>query len=333
MGHLPLQGRHESEYEMKKLLSILIICALCLSLTACGGTVQQTDNDKITIVATIFPEYDWLRNLTAGSDNIELKLLIDQGVDLHSYQPSVNDIVAISTCDVFIYTGGASDVWVEDALETAMNDDILVIDLMEILEQSRELCHDEHDHDHEEADHDHTADEHIWLSLINADHICRELTGILQELDSENSHLYAANFADYGAQLQDLDRRYHTAVSEAAYEDILFADRFPFAYLVEDYGLHYHAAYEGCSAETEVSFETFARLSATLTELDLPAVVVMDDSDHRIADTVIAASGDTSRGIYTMQSMQAVGMRQIKAGVTYLDIMEENLAVLQQVLN
>lgn len=328
-----MQGRHESEYGMKKLLSILIICALCLSLTACGGAVERVDDGKITIVATIFPEYDWLRNLTAGSDKIELKLLIDQGVDLHSYQPSVNDIVAISTCDVFIYTGGASDVWVEDAVETAMNEDMLVIDLMEILEQSRELCHDDHDHDHEEADHDHTADEHIWLSLVNADHICRGLMEILQELDGENSELYAANYAVYGAKLQDLDRRYYTAVSNAKHADILFADRFPFAYMMADYGLHYHAAYEGCSAETEVSFETFARLAAVLTQLDLPGVVVMDDSDHRIADTVIAASGDTVRSVYTMQSMQAVGIRQIKAGVTYLDIMEDNLAVLQQVLN
>lgn len=321
---------------MKKLLSIILICALFLSMTACGEGAEREDG-KITIVAAIFPEYDWLRNLTAGSENIELKLLIDKGVDLHSYQPGVNDIVTISTCDVFVYTGGASDVWVEDVIETAMNEDMRVVDLMALLEESRTLCHDDHDHDHdhghEEEDHAHTADEHIWLSLVNADHICRSLTEILQELDSENSDLYAANFADYGAKLQALDQRYHEAVEGAAHEDLLFADRFPFAYLTEDYGLHYHAAYEGCSAETEVSFDTFARLADTLQTLQLPGVVVIDDSDHRIADTVIAAAEADDCGIYTLQSMQAVGMRQIKNGVTYLDIMEENLAVLQQVLN
>ena len=321
---------------MKKLLSIILICALCLSLTACGEGAEREDG-KITIVAAIFPEYDWLRNLTAGSENIELKLLIDKGVDLHSYQPGVNDIVTISTCDVFVYTGGASDVWVEDVIETAMNEDMRVVDLMALLEESRTLCHDDHDHDHdhghEEEGHAHTADEHIWLSLVNADHICRSLTEILQELDSENSDLYAANFADYGAKLQALDQRYHEAVEGAAHEDLLFADRFPFAYLTEDYGLHPHAAYEGCSAETEVSFDTFARLADTLQTLQLPGVVVIDDSDHRIADTVIAAAEADDCGIYTLQSMQAVGMRQIKNGVTYLDIMEENLAVLQQVLN
>ncbi len=319
---------------MKRLLTLLLICALCLSLTACGGAVERPDDGKLTIVAAIFPEYDWLRNLTAGSENIELKLLIDKGVDLHSYQPDVNDIVTISNCDVFVYSGGASDIWVEDVIETAMNPHLIAVDLMELLEQRRELCHDGHDHDHEgHEDHDHTADEHIWLSLVNADHICRSLTDLLCELDGDNAELYKANFARYGAAIQALDVQYHSTVSSAKYEDILFADRFPFAYLMEDYGLHHHAAYEGCSAETEVSFDTFAHLSETLQTLDLPGVVVIDDSDHRIADTVIAASGEKPREIYTLQSMQAVGRRQIKDGITYLDIMEENLSVLERALN
>jgi len=317
---------------MKKLLSFLLICTLCLSLTACGTVPEQGDDGKLTVVTTIFPEYDWLRNLTAGSDNIELKLLIDKGVDLHSYQPDVNDIVTISTCDVFIYTGGASDVWVNDALETAMNEEMLVIDLLALLGTERELCTDEHHHDHDDHDHEHTADEHVWLSLRNADILCRELLYILQELDSENSDLYAENFANYGAQIQALDVRYHEITESARHHDIVFADRFPFTYLMEDYGLHHHAAYEGCSAETEVSFETFARLADTVNELNLKYVVVIDDSDLRIANTVIAASGDDC-GIGTLQSMQAVSRRQIKDGITYLDIMEENLAVLKQVLN
>lgn len=319
---------------MNKLLSFLLICTLCLSLTACG-TVPEQENGKLTIVTAIFPEYDWLRNLTAGSDGVEVQLLIDKGVDLHSYQPSVRDIVTISTCDVFIYTGGASDVWVNDALETAMNEDPVVIDLMEVLEQHRELCveDDHHHHEHDDHDHAHTADEHVWLSLRNADILCRELTAVLQELDEKNSDLYAANFADYGAKLQALDVRYSDAVSEAKHHDIVFADRFPFTYMMEDYGLHHHAAYEGCSAETEVGFETFALLADTVDKLELDNVVVIDDSDLRIAKTVIASSDNQSRGICTMQSMQAVSRRQINDGITYLDIMEQNLAALQQVLN
>lgn len=319
---------------MKRFLSLFLVWVLCLSLAACSGEQVQTDDGKITVVAAIFPEYDWLRNLTAGSDNIELKLLIDKGVDLHSYQPDVNDIVMISDCDVFVYTGGAGDVWVEDVIATAMNPDLIAVDLMEMLEEHRELCEDDHDHAHEEhEDHEHTADEHIWLSLVNAEHLCHSLTELLCALDADNAALYEENLVRYDGRLQALDQRYESMVSEAVYEDLLFADRFPFSYLVEDYGLHYHAAYEGCSAETEVSFDTFAHLAETLTELDLPGVLVIDDSDHRIADTVIAASGDKSREIYTLQSMQAVGRRQIKAGITYLDVMEENLSVLERALN
>ena len=320
---------------MKRLLTLLLICALCLSLTACGGGYERADDGKITIVAAIFPEYDWLRNLTAGSENVELKLLIDKGVDLHSYQPNVNDIVTISDCDVFVYTGGAGDVWVENVIETAMNPNLICIDLMELLEHHRDLCELGHIHDHAEGDEDHvhTADEHIWLSLVNAEHLCGELTELLCELDWDNENLYRSNLAAYGEKIRLLDEKYHLMLSETNHETILFADRFPFAYLVEDYGLHYHAAYEGCSAETEVSFDTFAHLSDTLRMLSLPGVVVIDDSDHRIADTVIAASGKKNCEIYTLQTMQAVGRRQIKSGITYLEMMEENLSVLERALN
>ena len=320
---------------MKRLLTVFLIFALCLSLTACGGEYERADDGKITIVAAIFPEYDWLRNLTAGSDTVELKLLIDNGVDLHSYQPNVNDIVTISNCDVFVYSSGASDVWVEDVIETAMNPKLIALDMMELLGLHRELCHESHvhEHAHEVEDHDHTADEHIWLSLVNAVYLCEELTELLCELDMDNEQLYRSNLAAYTKKINELDERYYAALTETNHETVLFADRFPFAYLMEDYDLHYHAAYEGCSAETEVSFDTFAQLSETLRGLNLPGVVVVDDSDHRIADTVIAAAGDKSREIYTLQSMQAIGRRQIKAGVTYLDIMEENLSVLERALN
>jgi len=322
----------------KKLLLIIMICTLCLPLTGCGESDAYADDGKITIVAAMFSEYDWLRNLTAGSDNIELELLIDKGVDLHSYQPGVRDIVTISTCDVFVYAGGVSNVWVEDVLETAMNEELIVVNLMGLLEQHRELCGEEHHHHHEEnseADHDHahTADEHIWLSLRNADILCRELMHILQELDGDNSELYAANFADYGAKIEALDCAYHEVVRTAKHDDILFADRFPFSYLMEDYGLHYHAAYEGCSAETEVGFETFITLSEELDELALDYVVVIDDSDHRIADTVIAGSNNPDCGICTLQSLQAVSRKQIADGITYLDMMNDNLAVFRTVLN
>ncbi len=321
---------------MKRIISILFILVLLGSQTACVGAQQHADDGKITIVATTFPEYDWLQQLTAGSDRIELKLLIDTGVDLHSYQPSVSDIVTIATCDVFVYIGGASESWVTDALEAASNPHMTVIDLMAVLEQYRELCggdHHDHDHDHDHDDHDHAADEHIWLSIVNARHICTYLSAWLQDLDPDNARLYASNAEGYLSALSAMDARYRATVDTAAHHTVIFADRFPFAYLMEDYGIHAHAAYEGCSAETEVSFVTVAELTAELDAEGLPGVLVIDDSDHRIADTVIAGSSDPSRKVYTLQSMQAIGTVDIHRGVTYLEIMDENLAVLQQVLN
>lgn len=319
---------------MKKIISYLLVMALCLGFTGCQGPVPQASEDKLTIVAALFPEYDWLRNLTAGSDGVELRLLIDKGVDLHSYQPDVGDLVAISSCDVFVYTGGPSDSWVKDALETAMNEDLVVVDLMELMEQERTLCPvGDHDHEAEEEDHRHSVDEHIWLSLANGEYLCGELTRYLQELDPDNSQRYTQNLLDYAQKLRELDGRYRDMVAAAEHQAVLFGDRFPFAYLLEDYGLEHYAAYEGCSAETEVGFDTFIHLAEELNRLGLEEVVVIDDSDLRIAQTVIAAAGDPSREICTMQTMQAVNRKQIQAGVTYLSVMEENLAVLQQVLN
>ena len=318
---------------MKKYIAVF---AALLLLSALLPAPEAAAERELSIVTTIFPEYDWVMEILGeNAPNVQVTMLLDNGVDLHSYQPNVNDIVTISNCDVFVYSGGASDVWVEDVIETAMNPKLIALDLMECLELHRELCDDGHDHDHEDEheEHEHTADEHIWLSLVNAGHLCEELTELLCELDMDNEQLYRSNLAAYSKKINALDERYYAALSETNHETILFADRFPFAYLMEDYDLHYHAAYEGCSAETEVSFDTFAYLSETLRGLNLPGVVVIDDSDHRIADTVIAASGDKSREIYTLQSMQAIGRREIQAGVTYLDIMEENLSVLERALN
>ena len=319
---------------MKRMLSILLAVLLLLPAAGCGAAPQQSDDETITIVTTIFPEYDWLRQLTAGSEGVTVKLLIDTGVDLHSYQPSVSDIVDIATCDVFIYSGGASDSWVKDALETANNPNMTVIDLTEVLEGYRPLCETEvHAHDHGEADHDHTADEHIWLSLVNAQYLCAHLGAWLQVADPHNAALYAANTEAYLTALSAADEAYRTAVEEATHDCLIFADRFPFAYLAEDYGLHVHAAFEGCSADSEVSFVTVAELAADLAEEDLPGVVVIDDSDHRLAETVLVAAGDASRTVFRLQSMQAVGRVALGRGVTYLQIMDENLAVLRQALN
>lgn len=319
---------------MKRVIALLLSMVLVLSLCACGTKQGQApEEDKIQIVTTLFPEYDWMRNLLGDTDHVELKLLIDNGVDLHSYQPSVADMVTISTCDVFVYTGGVSDDWVADALSNAQNKDMVVVNLMDIVAEHREVCLHEHEHEEGEADHEHVADEHIWLSLVNAEFICEALTETLKEVDPENSEAYAANLDAYLEQISALNEQYEAAVDQAKYDTLVFCDRFPFAYLADDYDLNYAAAFVGCSAETEVGFATIAKLATTLDQLGTDTVLTIDGSDEKIADTVIASTTDKDQTIGTMQSMQAVTGEQIAKGATWLGYMEENLAVLQQALN
>ncbi len=319
---------------MKRGIALLLSVVLLFSLCACGtDKAQKPDEDKIQIVTTLFPEYDWLRNLLGDTDSVELTLLIDNGVDLHSYQPSVADMVKISTCDVFVYTGGVSDDWVADALKNAQNKDMVVVNLMDIVAEHREVCLHEHEHEEGETDHVHVADEHIWLSLANAEFICEALTETLKEVDPDNSETYAANLDAYLEQISALNEQYEDVVDKAKYDTVVFGDRFPFAYLADDYDLKYAAAFVGCSAETEVGFGTIAKLAATLDQLGADMVLTIDGSDEKIADTIIASTADKNQEIGTMQSMQAVTADQIAQGATWLGYMEENLAVLQQALN
>ena len=301
---------------------------------------------KTKVVTTIFPEYDWTREIAGNSKNVELTLLIGNGVDLHSYQPSIQDIAKISTADIFIYVGGESDVWVEDALKNAKNKDMTVINLMEILgdkvkeeevvegmQAEEEDDEDEHEHHHHDADHDETEyDEHVWLSLRNAKVLCSEICTALCKKDAANAASYKANLATYTARLDALDAKYTAAVKAGSRNTILFGDRFPFRYLVDDYGIKYYAACVGCSAETEASFQTIIFLSGKLDELSLPVVFKIESGDGKIARTIVENSKAKNAKILTLDSMQSVTSKQAKAGTTYIKIMEENLKVLTEAL-
>ncbi len=292
---------------------------------------------------------------------MELTLLLDNGVDLHSFQPTAEDIMKISTCDLFIYVGGESDNWVKDATKNSKNKDRVVIDLMESLgdavktEEMKEGMHgDEHDHedgdehDHEDGDeHDHEDgehedehehhhedgeeeyDEHIWLSLRNAKVCCEAIEKGLEKADAENAAAYKANLDSYTAKLDELDKAYEKAVSEAKVKTLVFADRFPFRYMTEDYGLDYYAAFVSCSAETEASFETISFLAGKLDELGLNNVITIEGSDGKIAETVIKTSKAGNQKILKLNSLQAVGAKEVKEGVDYISIMQSNLEVIK----
>ena len=335
---------------MKKITALLLALFMLVAVLAgCGKQNDTNQTDKLSIVTTIFPEYDWVREILGEkADNAEITMLLDNGVDLHSYQPTADDIVKISDCDLFIYVGGESDEWVEDALRNAANRNMKVINLLEVLGdsvkteeivegmQEEEYEHEdaeEHEHeDAEEHEHEEEADEHVWLSLKNAKMLVRVISKALQELDPDSKDIYAANADAYVKKLSALDAEYQTAVDAASNKTILFGDRFPFRYLVDDYGLRYYAAFVGCSAETEAGFETISFLAKRVDEWKLPCVLTIEGAQHKIAETIVRNTTAKNQRVLTMDSMQSTTSKDVKNGTTYLSVMEKNLSVLKEVL-
>ena len=332
---------------MKKSIPMLFASLLmCAGLSACN--TPTSNNDKLEIVTTIFPEYDWTKEILGKNPaNAEVTMLLDNGIDLHSYQPSAQDLIKISDCDLFIYVGGESDEWVERALDQATNKDMVVVNLLESLgdkvkeEEVKEGMQeeDEHDHDHEEGeDHDHEEeeekeyDEHVWLSLKNAASICETIEKAIEKIDPTNAKTYQDNLAAYKTKLNALDADYKKAVDDSTIKTLVFGDRFPFRYMVDDYGLDYYAAFVGCSAETEASFDTVIFLAGKIDELGLHAVLTIEGNDHRIAETVVANTTAKNQKILTMDSLQSTTSADVKNGVNYLSVMNNNLDTLKEAL-
>lgn len=500
----------------KRTLSFLLSAGMVFTAAAgceriAAADAGTDDPKKLSIVTTIFPEYDWVREIMGdNAESADLTMLLDNGVDLHSYQPTADDIIKISSCDMFIYVGGESDKWVEDALQNAANKDMKVINLLDVLKdtikteeavpgmqaeeghnhgvadfadsdvQDRSLsdwdgewqsvysyaldgtldsvmgkkaesgtktaeeykesyiasyetdiekisidgntitytrkngtstatydskgfyirhkddgskqvrykyqkvsgdadtptyivfsdhnissAEPEHFHlyfgedgfdslveegkhfptfypasltgaeiademlEHEEKEYD----EHVWLSLKNAETLVDAISNALQEIDLDNKDTYAANSDAYVKELAALDADYQAAVDTATYKTVLFGDRFPFRYLVDDYGLSYYAAFAGCSAESEASFETISFLAGKVNELNLPCVLTIEGTQHKIAETIVQNTAQKNQKILTMDSMQSTTSEDVKNGETYLSIMEQNLDVLKEALN
>jgi len=351
---------------MKKILVIFVATIfLVVSLSSCGveksSDSSNTSNEEqgLSIVTTIFPEYDWVMNILGeNADSFDVSMLLDNGVDLHSFQPTVDDILKISNCDLFVYVGGESDEWVEDALKEGAKEGRIVLNLMEVLgdavkeEELKEgMEPDEHEHeeeddeeaseheheeegDEEASEHDHEVemDEHVWLSLRNAQVMVDAISNALAEIDSENSELYQKNAEEYNAKLAALDSEYMKAVVGASNTTLLFGDRFPFRYLMDDYGLDYYAAFAGCSAETEASFETIKLLAEKTDELELNSVITIEGSASRIAETIVQSTEGKDQKILSMDSMQSITSKDVSQGITYISIMERNLEVLKEAL-
>ena len=384
---------------------VLSGCGKAVSSSEVGTSTTETEK-PLKVVTTIFPEYDWVRQILGErAGNVELTMLLDNGVDLHSYQPTADDIIKISDCDLFVYVGGESDAWVEDALKEATNKNMKVINLLDVLKDTVKTeeavpgmqAEEGHNHgvadfadsdvkdrdlsdwngewqsaypyildgtldpvmekkaesgtktaeeykdssamtgaeiademlEHEEKEYD----EHVWLSAKNAGTICNAIAAALEEIDPANKEIYAANAKSYQEKLSALDAEYQSAVDNAARKTVLFGDRFPFRYLVDDYGLSYYAAFAGCSAESEASFETISFLAHKVDELNLPCVLTIEGAKHKIAETIVQNTVEKNQKILTLDSMQSTTTTDVENGTTYLSVMEDNLDILKQALN
>ena len=347
---------------MKNKLKVLCFVFLCGLLFVGCEKKSNVVNEKKSIICTTFPQFDWIKNIVGSSNSVKLDLLVDSGVDVHSYNPTPKDIVDVSKCDLFIYSGGVSENWVKDILNQTGNKSLKVVNLIEFLEEKgRVLCvpdgkevsgtdycevdlevHDDHEENHHEDknhnhshshnhNHDeHSDDEHIWLSLKNAILICNYLCQELCLLDSENADLYRRNTENYVSKLSNLDLEFENAVDSANCRTLLFADRFPFVYLTNDYNINVFAAFVGCSAETEASFETIAFLANKVDELNLKYLIVLENSSDKIANTIIKNSKSKNQKILILNSIQSCTQKQIAEGLSYFDVMRENLEVLKK---
>ena len=369
---------------MKKIsfysLLLSVFAAAIFSLVACNDSPnKKAEQTKLSIVTTIYPEYAWTKEILGSrADSVNLTLLMKNGVDLHSYKPTAQDIAKIASADMVVYVGGESDEWIKKALEATPKKGRSEINLMEALgdrvkaeevvegmqaeheehhhgehaeEHEHHEHHDEHadpsassgtkehhdEHAEEHHHHDHEEevenDEHVWLSLKNAEILVQKITEELSNIDPAHASLYNQNSTTYVAKIKALDGDYRTAVENAARKTVLFGDRFPFRYLVDDYGIKYYAAFVGCSAESEASFETIAFLAGKMDSLSLPAIFTIEKGNQKIANAVLDASKKSKEAqILTLNSMQSVTEQQIIDGMDYLSIMKSNLDVLKNAL-
>lgn len=392
--------------------SFFVLGILAISLFACAKKpqidvselvkseveVEKTDK-KIKVVSQIFSSYDWIKNVAGEKfENFDVRILLDKGNDLHSYQANAEDIAQISAADLFVYVGGPRDTWVLGALEHVKNKDIEILNLVELLgedikmeemvEGMQEHNHDhdhedkdehndehdkenddhehekdshdnehgddahdkeEHDHEHEDKDehddvdhdkedddheHEHEEiDEHVWLSLKNAKIYVSKIEEALSKIDPENSEIYKKNATKYLEELDKLDKEYEAVIAKSKRKTIVVGDRFPFRYLVDDYDLDYYAAFVGCSAETEASFETVIFLANKLNELNLDTVLTIDGSNMKIAKTIVENTKSKDEKILELNSLQSTTKEQIENGLNYLEVMKNNLEVLKEILN
>lgn len=290
------------------------------SLTACAAGNDNDNNDKIKIVTTLFPQYDFAQNI--AGDNADVTLLLSPGAESHSFEPTASDIALIQQADLFIYVGGQSEVWVDKILDSSGNKEnsLCLFDYISPLEE-------EHDHDH---DHGNEYDEHIFTSLKNSANLIDVINDRICKIDSKNADVYNANAEKYKSEIEALDNEFTDMIANAKRKTIVFGDRFPFRYFAQDYGLEWYAAFSGCSSETEASPATISELINIINEEQILIVFHIEFSNEKIAQKISQATGAK---VELLHSCHNISKEDFENGVTYLQLMKNNYEILSEALN
>lgn len=309
-------------------MAALIISVFAIS--GCGRVATNT-NAKLSIVTTIFPAYDFARNV--AGDKASVSQLLKPGVESHSYEPTPQDIVMLKNCDIFIYAGGASDTWIEAIIDSVDMSDKVIISMMD--------CVNVHEEEKKEGmqeggvlsfifEEEEEADEHVWTSPINAIKISENICDALRQVDSQNAEYYSGNFKEYEAKLFELDKDFRNVIDNSKRKTIAVADRFPFRYLCEEYGLDYYAVFPGCSEDAEVTSKSLIYLANCVTKEQIPVVFYIDFSNEKIADTICEVTGVKKLRLSSCHNLSA---EELANNATYISIMQENINALSEALN
>ncbi len=313
---------------MKKLLKLIFI-VIFISTVILTGCSKEPEKTKMTIISTSFPGYDFSRAIIKDNDNIEVKMLLKPGAEMHDFEPTPQDIKNIRNSDIFIYVGGDSDTWIEGILQDINKDKTKVIklmDLVDLVEEDIVEGMENHEDDEEEREYD----EHVWTSPINAIEITNKLKEHIIKLDKDNAELYEKNAEDYINQLKDIDSEIRNIVENGKRKEIIFGDRFPIRYFADEYGLTYYAAFPGCSEQTEASAKTISFLINKVKEDKIPVVFQIELSNGKIAKAI---AKETGTKVLQYSTAHNISQKDFDAGVTYADIMKNNIEVLKEALN
>jgi len=312
---------------MKKILSIALLFIVVVSLTGC----KSNKTSKLTIISTSFPGYDLARAVIKDVDDVEVKMLLKPGSETHDYEPTPKDIINIKNSDLFIYVGGDSDEWIEDVLDDIDTDKTKIIGLMDLVDlKEEEIIEGMEAEDEEEEKEEAEYDEHVWTSPKNAISITSKIKEAIININEENKEVYEKNANNYIKELTAIDNEFKKIVDNSSRKELIFGDRFPLRYFVDEYNLNYYAAFPGCSEQTEASAKTISFLINKVKEDKIPVVFHIELSNGKIAKTI---AKETGAKVLEFNAAHNVSQSNFDAGVTIVDIMKENVEVLKEALN